>query len=447
MIPPDNRSRAGDGAVFPLMTHEDHLDRPALERLQTERLDVLLDALLPANRFYAEKFRCAGLTRDDVRTPADLRRLPCTTKAELVADQEAHPPYGSNLTFPLESYTRLHQTSGTKGNPLRWLDVPAGWAWMLESWRKIFRIVGITSGDRLFFPFSFGPFLGFWTAFEAGCREGCLCLPGGGLSSPARLRMLLDHQATVLFCTPTYALHLAEVAREHGIPLDRSTPGYRLEKIVVAGEPGGSIPATRRRIEEAWGVRLFDHSGMTETGPMTTETPEEPGNLLVLEGDFIADIVDPATLEPVPPGALGELVVTNLGRIGSPLLRYRTGDLVRAATTPQPAGRTFLRLDGGVLGRTDDMIPIRGNNFYPGALENVLRRFPDVVEYRVTVDTTAALAELHVEVEPAPDAPGDLHRRLARTIRDELLFRADVVLVPPGSLPRFEMKASRIMRK
>ncbi|MBI3409641.1 MAG: AMP-binding protein, partial [Planctomycetes bacterium] len=266
----------------------------------------MLDAILPANPFVARKFVEAGLKRSDIREPSDLARVSFTTKAELSADQEKHPPYGTALTFPRERYSRLHQTSGTHGSPLRWIDTPESWNWMLDNWTQMFEIAGVGARDRLFFAFSFGPFLGFWTAFEAASRLGCLCIPAGGLSSLARLRMLIENQATVLLCTPTYALHLARVAQEN------AARGFALEKIIVAGEPGGSIPATRARIELAWNARVFDHYGMTEIGPAAIECPENPAGLHILEADFIAEIVDPASGVASPPGQVGELVLTNL---------------------------------------------------------------------------------------------------------------------------------------
>jgi phenylacetate-CoA ligase len=417
--------------------------RPELERLQGCRLKGMLAEVLATNRFYIDRISPTNA----VASIADLPCLPFTTKAELVTDQAAHPPYGSRLTYPVTRYTRMHQTSGTHGTPLRCLDTPESWDWMLECWQQMFRTVGVTLADRLFFPFSFGPFLGFWTAFDAAQSIGCLCLAAGGMSTGARLRMMLDNQATVVLCTPTYALHLAEIAREHGIVLGPQTPGYAVRCLIVAGEAGGSIPATRQRIEEAWHARVFDHSGMTEVGPFSIECPEAPGGLHLLEGDYIAEVIDPATTQSVPTGQIGELVITNLGRWGSPLIRYRTGDLVRVDPEPCRCGRTYRRLAGGILGRTDDMVAIRGNNFYPAALEGVLRRFAEVVEYRVEIDSSAALAELRVEVEPASETTDGLAPRIAAAIRDELLFRADVTLVPPGTLPRFEMKAQRVRKK
>jgi len=327
--------------------------------------------------------------------------------------------------------------------PLRWLDTPESWQWVLECWQNIYEIVGLKAGDRLFFPFSFGPFLGFWGAFESASQLGFMCLPAGGMTSTARLRCLLDNDITVVLCTPTYALHLAETAREQLIDLSVSP----VRALIVAGEPGGSIPATRQRIEAGWGARVFDHAGMTEIGPASVECTANPAGLHLLESEFIAEVLDPATLTPVSPGSVGELVLTNLGRLGSPLLRYRTGDLVRLDSEPCPCGRPFLRFSGGILGRTDDMIHLRGNNFYPSALENVIRRFTEVVEFRITVDQTEDLPVLRIELEADPGCSSlDLAQRLSQTIRDELLFRAQVKTVTPGSLPRFEMKANRLVR-
>lgn len=312
---------------------------------------------------------------------------------------------------------------------------------MLDCWERMFEIAGVGKQDRLFFPFSFGPFLGFWTAFDAAVRSGRLCLPGGGMSSGARLRFMIENRATVVLCTPTYALRLAEVAQEEGIDLTRS--GVRA--IVVAGEPGGSISATRGRVEKSWGARVFDHGGLTEVGPVAIECRESPAGLHILESHYLPEIVDAATGQATPVGTLGELVLTNLGRTGSPVIRYRTGDLVKADPTPCPCGRTFLRLQGGILGRTDDMIHVRGNNLYPGALEAVIRRFPDVVEYQVEVRRSGSLAELKIMIEPAASAdPDATAQQVARAIRDELLFRVEVASVPPGSLPRYEMKARRV---
>jgi phenylacetate-CoA ligase len=408
---------------------------PSLAALHADRLRALF-AVLPENPFYSRKFSARSTQQ------SALSRLPFTTKAELIADQAARPPYGTVLTFPLAHYTRLHQTSGTTtGRPLCWLDTPESWQWIIDVWRQKFEMMGLRAGDRLFFPFSFGPFLGFWGAFAAAEACGYLPLPGGGMSSAARLRFMLEHTTTVIFCTPSYALHLAEVADVEGINLAASP----VRMIVAAGEPGASIPATRQRIETAWGARLFDHYGLTEVGPVAVECLENPCGMHVMARDYVAEVIDPATGDAVAPGTVGEFVVTNLGRLGSPLVRYRTGDLVRLDPEPCPCRRPWPRLAGGVLGRTDDMIHLRGNNIYPTALEAVVRRFADVAEYRVTVDRTGPLAAVRIEVEPTTDGT-NVAERVGRAIRDELFFRADVAEVAPGTLPRFELKARRIIQ-
>ncbi len=426
--------------------------RPAIATQQLAQLRRLLAAILPANRFYQQKLSCL-----DVRLSSldDFRRFPFTTKAELSADQRAFPPYGTNLIYPVSSCTRFHQTSGTTSAPLRWLDTPESWQSMVESWKKIYRAAGVQGGDRVYFAFSFGPFIGFWLAFDAAQQLGCLCLPGGGLSSASRLKAIIDNSAGVLCCTPSYAVRLAEVAAAEKVDL-RASP---VRTIIVAGEPGGSIPATRRRLEQLWpGARVFDHHGMTETGPISHQCPAQAGVLHVIESAYLPEVVDAAGI-PVAPGEIGELVVTTLDRLASPLLRYRTGDLVRVAppcsgglrppqTLPAAAcacGCHDLALTGGILGRADDMLIVRGVNIFPSAVEDIMRGFAEIVEYQVTVDQPNGLPELSLLVElnaDCPDAKTIVHR-IQTSLHSAFNLRVPVSLAPAGSLPRFEMKASR----
>ena len=429
------------------LSAEESLEPEPLARLRREKLAVMLREVMAGNAFYQRKL--AHVSFDPLRDPLEL--LPLTTRAELERDQLDHPRFGTNLTYPLERYCRYHQTSGTGGRPMRWLDTPESWAWFRGCWQMILRSAGASPGERAIFPFSFGPFIGFWAAFEAAVNMGLLALPAGGLSTAARLRMMLDNGATVVCCTPTYALRMAEVAAEENIDLPRS--GVRV--LIVAGEPGGSIPSVRSKIESAWGARVHDHAGMTETGAHSFECAQVPGGLHVIESEFIAEVIDPQTLQPLPEGSTeaGELVLTNLGRWGSPLVRYRTGDLVRL-TRPAAAcacGRWFARLEGGILGRIDDMFIVRGNNVFPTAVEAVVRRFAEVAEYRLTVLEGTPLTQVQLEIEPAagasPSAGGALAPRVAAALQQALSFRADVVEVAPGTLPRFELKAKRFVRR
>ncbi|HTE17290.1 MAG TPA: AMP-binding protein [Armatimonadota bacterium] len=421
-----------------------HPDRAAIEAGQLAALRAMIGALVQRNQFYTRKWQGCGLSDTLTGLNDFFARAPFTLKQEIVDDQRAHPPYGTDLTYPLERYTRFNQTSGTTGVPIRWLDTPESWSWMVENWVRVLRAADVAPGARLFFAFSFGPFLGFWTAFEAGARLGCMCLPGGGMSSTARLRVMLDNGVSVLCCTPTYALRLGEVAAEEGIELR----GVRT--IIAAGEPGASIPGTRERIERMWpGARLHDHHGMTEVGPVTFECPERRGVLHVMENGYIPEVVTPATGAHVQPGETGELVLTNLGRVGSPLIRYRTGDIVKRAAEERCAcGRYELALEGGILGRADDMVVIRGVNLHPGAFEEVIRRFDSVAEYRVENHADRALPELKVQLEPVAGCadPVALGSAVEAALRAAFNLRVPVSVVPPGALPRFELKAKRWVR-
>lgn len=428
----------GDNEIPP----EPMRSRDDIRARQGEKLAALIAEIAGRNPFYTRKFKEAGVDPTGLHFPDDLARLPITTKAELVADQNDRPPWGTNLTWPLERYTRYHQTSSTTGSPLRWLDTPESWQWMLECWKVIYRAAHVTAGDRILFPFSFGPFLGFWTAFDAGSQLGATCIPAGGMSSSARLRLLEATCPTVVCCTPTYALRLAEVAEEEGIKL----AGSSVRVLIVAGEPGGSIAATRERIESSWGARLMDHHGLTELGPISFEDWDAPGSLVLIEDEYIGETLAQDGDTPVEDGEIGELVVTNLGRAGSPLIRYRTGDLVRMRTESPSKGRTGARLDGGILARADQMITVRGANVYPAALEEVVRRHAEVVEYRATVTAPNPMRELRIEVELRSGASSDaLTRALGNALSETLGLNVPIAIAAPGSLPRFEMKAKRFV--
>jgi phenylacetate-CoA ligase len=411
-------------------------DAASLQARQLARLQQLLREVLSSNPFYQQKLRTAGLTSAEaVRSLDDLANLPFTKKQELVDDQNEHPAFGTNLTYPLEKYTRLHQTSGTTGKPMRWLDTAASWMWWAQGWATIYRAANVGAGDRIFFPFSFGPFIGFWAGWAGSDQVGAMAISGGAQNSEQRLRNLLELRATVVCCTPSYALHLAEVARQLEVDLKSSA----VRAIVVAGEPGGSIPATKRRIEEEWNARVFDHTGATEVGAYGFTCAAQCG-VHLNEAEFIAEVVDP---QKGTPTARGELVLTNLGRVGSPVIRYRTGDMVKLERSPCECGRTFVRMDGGVIGRADDMFTVRGVNIFPSAVEEIVRRHQEVVEFAAEVYRVEAMDELELQVEVVFADPNEFAERLARELQDSLGLRLRVTPVPLGSLPRYELKARR----
>ncbi len=411
-------------------------DRP-VETMHRERLRVRqwgrltqgLAAVFPNNLFYRKRWQAAGIgDASEIDSWDAFFHLPYTTKTDLIDDQLANPPFGTNRTEPA-TFVRVHQTSGTSGEPLRWRDTEESWQWWARCWATVFSAAGVGRQDRCFFAFSFGPFIGFWSALEGARLVEAMAISGGGQSSADRLHHMIDLQATVLLCTPTYALHLAAQARDLGL-----TERLSLRRSIHAGEPGASIPETRERIGEGLGAEVFDHTGLTEVGATGFECEAHPGGPHLNEAEFVFEVT-----------AEGELVVTNLGRWGSPVIRYRTGDRVVLDDRPCACSRTFGRLAGGILGRVDDMITIRGVNVFPSALESIVRRFPEVDEFQLQVSRPHALDELRIVLD-CRSARDGLARMVADEVQRQVGLRVEVWLAPAGSLPRFDLKARRLVR-
>src|SRR3990170_4969776 len=418
------------------------MSREQLRSLQLDKLRAVLDQIYGRNRFYTAKLNDAGFAPGSLGSLDDLARLPFTTKRELVQAQADAPPIGTNATFPESAYSRLHQTSGTTGEPLRVVDTPESWDWWGRCWGFVLSGAGLAADDRVFLPFSFGPFIGFWAAVEGAKQIGAMMIPGGGRDSIQRLQAMRELGATAMCCTPTYALRLAEVAHEENFDL-RDIP---IRATVHAGEPGANVPATKARIEAAWHAKCFDHAGASEIGAFSYECEAQPGGVHVIESEFIVEVLEPVTDRPVPPGEMGELVITNLGRPGFPVLRYRSGDLVRLNTEPCTCGRTFMRFEGGVLGRADDMVVVRGVNVFPRAIENLIRKFDEVTEFRGKTLTPREMHELQIEIEVAADADAEAIRAgVERAVHYALALHPIVTLAECGSLPRHELKARRFL--
>jgi phenylacetate-CoA ligase len=410
--------------------------REQLDALKLERLRGLVREILPHNRFYAAKL---ARVAHELPSLDALEQWPFTFKEELV-EAAAAAGIPGNLTWPADRYVRFHQTSGTHGRPMPVFDTADDWAWWMACWESILDRGGVRPGDRVLVASSFGPYAGFWSCFDAVVSRQAMAIPTGGMTTLARLEMARSLRATVLVATPSYALHLAEVAAEHKLDLEH----LPIRLVIVAGESGGSVPAVRSRIREAWGAELLDHAGATEVGPWGVGDLTGRG-LDVIEPWFHPEFLAVKTGQAAGPGELAELVLTTLGRAGAPLIRYRTGDLVRPrwpSTDEIAAGACpWVRLEGGVIGRTDDMLVVRGVNVFPGAIDGIVRSFPEIVEYRLTLSSRESLDELTLEVEDRLADPD----RVARELHVRLGLRVDVVAVPVGSLPRFEGKGRRLV--
>ncbi len=408
-----------------------------LRKAQLDRLNTLL-AAVRTRPFYAERFARLASTVDlPLESLDQITRLPLLAKSDMIRDSACAP--GRIFDLPRSQYTRLHQTSGTKGFPMAVLDTPEDWDWWLRCWDFVLDAARVSSDDVAMMAFSFGPFIGFWTANDALVRRGAMVVPGGGISSENRIRMIQDHGCTIVCCTPTYALHLATAAKKSGVDLSATS----VTRIIVAGEPGGSVPAIRSRIEQLWGAEVIDHTGASEVGAWGFGSPDGRG-IHVIESEFVVELLrfDEAHPRgvPVPDGEEAELVLTNLGRFGGPAIRYRTGDIVRGFRQhDQPC--KFVWLEGGVLGRADDMLVIRGVNVFPSSIEAIIREVTPTSEFRMLVSRENEMDQLAIEAE-TDEATAT---RLAELLRDRLSMRIGVATVPPDSLPRFEAKARRLV--
>jgi len=353
-----------------------------------------------------------------------------------MADQLAYPPFGTNLTYPLERYVRMHQTSGSGGDrPLRWLDTHESWEWWLRIWSDhVYRAAGVTSSDRVFFAFSFGPFIGFWSAFGGAERVGALAISGGAMTTEQRVRNMREVGATVLLATPTYALRMAERSREVGV--DVASLGVRVT--IHAGEPGASIPSTRSAIEDAYQATSFDHTGMTELGPTGHSCSQRDGVHLI-ESEFIFEVLDADGR----PADEGELVGTNLGRWGMPLIRYRTGDRVVVSRDGCSCGSPYLKVVGGIRGRVDEMFTVRGVNLFPAQVEEIVRRHAGGAEFVIERRRVEQMDDVTVVVESA--TAGLSVERLEADLLHALGVRLACRVVPVGTLGRAEMKSKRVI--
>ena len=424
------------------------MPRDQIEALQTRKLKNLVawtEATVP---WHLNRFRQGGVSADSIRSLEDLQRIPKMTRDEWMEAQLQEPPYGPLLAAPPETAVRYHLTSGTTGRiPLQVLDSMKDWEWISEMWCYGFWGFGVRPSDTVFFAFSYGTFVGFWGAHYACEKIGCLVLPGGNMTTEARVKQIMSMKATVVCSTPTYALRMAQEARTMGVDLANGP----VKRLILSGEPAGSIPATKRLIESEWGARAADTAGMTEVGTiMIFECEKQPGGTHIIEDHYIEEVVNPDSGLPVPYGEMGERLITSFGRGFIPVLRYRTRDLVvRVPANHCSCGRTFDLYEGGIIGRVDDMKLVRGTNVYPRAVEAIVREFKEIDEFRIrlyTADGRQDEIEVLVEIPNGDGAQSDrILQALAKALSEAHEgLRFGVKKAENGSLPRFELKAKRL---
>ncbi len=425
------------------------LPREKLEELQLQRFKERMQYVYDRSPMYRRKYDGAGMKPADIRTLDDISHIPFTAKEELRESQAQHPPWGDFICIAPEEGVRVFQTTGTTGIPVRVILNKSDWTQhFYEQFMHFMYGYGIKTSDTLFVPFGYGLYIAWWGFQAALEQEGVMIVPGGAQSSQDRVRNIFDWGATVVCGTPTYLLYLGDTARK----MDRPLADSAVRIVVAAGEPGANVPSTKRALEALWGAKCYDDIGSTEISNFGFECVAQKGTH-VIESMFYAECLDPETLKPVKPGEVGELVLSNLCTESVPLLRYRMRDLVRFNRETCQCGRTFLRLDGGILGRSDDMFHFAGVNIFPSAIENFVRDVPEFSnEYQIVVPKIGSGKHLKIRVEPSTaDIPDDRMEQAVQnfiqTFKYRIMITPDVEIVRPGDLPRFELKAKRLIRE
>ncbi|MDP6501903.1 MAG: hypothetical protein QF369_05310, partial [Dehalococcoidales bacterium] len=387
----------------------------------------------------------AGIEPANIKTIEDIARVPKVEKSMMRAIQGKDPyPYGEMLAVPLEQVTEYHQTSGTTGQPVYQADSWTDWELFGEQWAYILYAEGYRSSDRVFLPFGYNVFVAFWSAHYGAEKLGCEMVPGGVLNTEARILKMQEVRCTAFMATPTYVLGMADTAVNK---LGLDPRDLYVKRITVAGEPGGSIPATRKRMEEAWGAKVFDHCGATEIGAWGYECEHQSG-LHINDAMFQVQIEDVETGQLITaPGERGKMVITNLNRRAQPCIRFDSKDLIEWNPEPCPCGRTFSLLKGGVQGRTDDITKVKGVLLSPTAIEEVVRSIPGLGdEFEVVVTKTGDIDNIALKVELIPGREEDadsIKLRLIDQLRLMTNLNYDLEFQSHGALPRYDVKAKR----
>ena len=422
------------------------MPREKLQQLQLAKFKEIFTWAYEHSKFYRQVYDKAGIEPGDIRKFEDIRKVPQVEKGMLRAAQGKDPyPYGDMLSVPLKEVTIFRQTSGTTGQPVYWADTWQDWEGGVEAYCYALYAQGYRDTDRLFLPFGYNIFIAFWTAHYAGEKLGCEVVPGGVLNTEARILKMQELRATAMAATPSYVLAMADTAKTK-LHLD-PPKDLLIRKITVAGEPGGSIPATRKRMEEAWGAKVYDQVGSTETGHWGWECQAQSG-VHINEVFYLVEIADLETGEIInEPGKKGRMIITNLTRMAQPCIRFDTKDVIQLKSDPCECGRTFQQLQGGVIGRSDDITKVKGVLFAPSACEEVIRSIPELSdEYQITVTRTGDQDDITIKCEIKPDYVNQIAAIKAK-LTDQLRLKTNIgynlEFHDYGTLPRFDTKAKR----
>jgi phenylacetate-CoA ligase len=422
------------------------LPREKLRQFQLKKFKKILSWAYENSPFYRDLYKKAGLEPGDIKTFDEVRKVPKTEKAMLREIQGVEPyPYGTILSVPLEQVTEYRQTSGTTGQPVYHPETWQDWEWSAESWAYALYAYGYRDYDRVFLPFGYSVNIAFWAGHYAAEKIGCEVVPGGVLDTGARILKMKELRATALMATPTYILGMADTARKMGV--DPAKDLY-IKKITAAGEPGACIPATKKRMEELWGAKVYDQVGATEIGHWGFECQAQAG-LHVLEAFHLVEIEDIESGAAITePGKKGSMVVTTFDRFAHPCIRFDSKDIIEWNPIERcECGRTFRLLKGGVVGRADDITKVKGVLLAPTAIEEVVRSIPELGdEYEVTVTKKDDIDDITLKVELTPDAKSNVELvepKLVQQLRLKTGLRYNLEFHDYGTLPRYAVKAKR----
>jgi len=422
------------------------LPQEKIRKLQLKKFKRIFGWVYDHSKFHRSLYERAGMTPADIRSFEDIRYVPKVEKAMMREIQQRDPfPYGDTLCVPLEEVVEFHQTSGSTGHPVYQADTWQDWEWFSESWAFILWAQGYRPMDRVFIPFGYNVFVAFWSGHYAAEKIGCEVIPGGVLDTKARILKIQELKPTAMMGTPTYILSMAATAKNK-MGIDPST--LTINKITCAGEPGASIPSTKKRMEEMWGAKVYDHAGATEIGAWSYECQLQPEGMHVNEALFLVEIEDIETGEIIEdPGRQGKMIITAFDRQAMPCIRFDSKDIIEWDPEPCQCGRTFRLIKGGVIGRVDDITKVKGVLLAPSAIEEVVREIEGLgEEYEVVVDKEGDVDRITLKVELLPGKE-DLQASIKNLITDQLRLktnlRYNLEFHDYGTLPRYEVKARR----
>ncbi len=421
------------------------LPRKKLRELQFKKFKRILEWGYNNSKLYRQIYDEAGFHPDDVKTWEDITKVPTLQKEHYRTAQAKEPwPYGDSLCVPPEKVTEYRQTSGTTGQPVYQPDTWQDWEWQSESWSYILWAQGFRNTDRVFIPFGYNVFTAYWNGHYAAEKVGCEVVPGGILNTEERLLKMKELRATAMMATPTYVLGMAETCRKK---LEMDPKELSIDRVLCAGEPGASVPATKQRMEEAWGAKVYDHVGATEIGGWSYECTSQPGGLHVNEGFFLVELIDIETGEHIEePNRTGKIVITTFDRLAQPCIRFDSKDVSMWGDFCE-CGRTYRVLKGGIQGRTDHITKVKGVLFSPVSVEEVVRSMPQLGdEYELIVYKKGDIDQVALKVELLPEAASQEEKVLHELnwqlrLKTNLAFKIE--FHPFGSLPRYEVKARR----